>query len=157
LIGIAVAIDMRDYAALTLNNRGALSKLGETPFYLGYDLAMRQAAKEIRDGGMTDVVAFVCDSHETYSKRMLSVHEELQMSNPDLPIGSLTYAKDIDMCQLQAADLIIYELRKEVERLWRRPDKATRTELKSLQDSLNIGALFICQKACLQDFLDGVE
>jgi hypothetical protein len=118
--GLVEAIDLREYNALA-GIPANKEMFGGTPYYLCYHLAMRRAISAVKeleesDPASSAIVAFVCDGHEAYSEHMKTVHEDFRRADPadSRLIGSFTYDDDKQLIALQAADALVYEVRKDL-------------------------------------------
>lgn len=96
----------------------ARAVLGNDPYRLAYALAMMQGAwamKQLHKGGKVDeCVSFVCDEHEQYGAY---AHEEfckLKEKNPRAAyyLGTYSSGDDRDSPALQAADAVVFEIRR---------------------------------------------
>jgi hypothetical protein len=105
----------------------AKSILGDTPYRLAYDLAMIQCAwvmknleKNIAFGTQPwnkvprPHVSFVCDEHEKHSPQANDAYLHLKNTNQNAAqyMASYTYADEKQFPVLQAADAIVYEVRR---------------------------------------------
>jgi hypothetical protein len=129
IIGLPVEYDPRNFLALfgvgvvqtdfydVIKNPAALAILGKSPYRLAYDMAMVQAAwamKELGDGEPIHCVSFVCDEDEEHIDTAPISYRSLKQANPVAAQYMCTFstADEKQCAPLQAADLVIYEIRK---------------------------------------------
>jgi hypothetical protein len=129
IIGHPVEYDPRCFLALfgvgvvqndfydIIKKPDAKAILGASPFRLAYDMAMVQAAwamKELGDGEPAHCVSFVCDEDEEHASTAPIAYCALKKSNPIAAQYMCTFsiADEKQCAPLQAADLVIYEVRK---------------------------------------------
>ena len=128
IIGLPVEYDRRNFLALfgvgvvqkdfydVAKNPAAKAVLGESPFRLAYDMAMVQAAwamKELGDGPIY-CVSYVCDEDEEHADIAPVAYRALKNANPIAAqyMCSFSTADEKQCAPLQAADAVIYEIRK---------------------------------------------
>jgi hypothetical protein len=129
IIGFPVEYDSRNFLALfgvgvvqsdfydVIKDPGARAILGESPHRLAYDMAMVQAAwamKELRDGEPAHCVSFVCDEDEEHAAIAPVAYRALKKTNPIAAQYMCTFstADEKQCAPLQAADAVVYEIRK---------------------------------------------
>jgi hypothetical protein len=129
IIGFPVEYDSRNFLALfgvevvqkdfydVIKNPNARAVLGENPYRLAYELGMVQAAwtmKELGGGEPKHCVSFVCDEDEEHAETAPVAYRALKKSNPIASQYMCTFSTaDEKLCApLQAADAVIYEIRK---------------------------------------------
>jgi hypothetical protein len=110
-----------------IKDPNAKSILGTTPYRLAYDLAMIQCAwvmndleKKIADGKQPwnraprPHISFVCDEHEVHSLEANKSYLNMKTTNPNAAkyMASYSYADEKTLPVLQAADAIVYEVRR---------------------------------------------
>jgi hypothetical protein len=72
-------------------------------------------------------------------------------------IGSLTYDDDKRLIGLQAADALVYEVRKDLLDQMINPNSAERPELARLKTNHTMYFIGLCGKPCLEDFLRSLK
>jgi hypothetical protein len=129
IIGNPVEYDLRNFLALfgvgvvqndfydIIKNPVARAVLGASPFRLAYDMAMVQAAwamNELGEGSPMHCVSFVCDEDEEHADSAPAAYRALKQANPIAAeyMCSFSTADEKQCAPLQAADLVIYEIRK---------------------------------------------
>lgn len=129
IIGFPVPHDNRNFLALfgvgvvqkdfyeVIKDPNALAVLGDDPYRLAYEMAMVQAAwamKELGGGEPKHCVAFVCDEDEEHAETAPIAYCALKKGNPVAAqyMGTYSTADEKGCAPLQAADLVIYEIRK---------------------------------------------
>jgi hypothetical protein len=110
------AIVQKDFYDLIKQSK-AKAILGETPYRLGYDLAMIQAAwaiKHLDKRRSKHGVSFVCDEVEEHADTAPMAFLELKRKNREAAqyMGTFSMADEKRCAPLQAADAVIYEVRK---------------------------------------------
>ena len=111
-----VAVVQRDFYGL-IKNPEARAVLGPSPYRLAYDLAMIQAAwvmKQFCKGKRNHCVSYICDQDEEHSALAPSAYRDLVKKNPQAARYMCSYSmEDEKTCSpVQAADAVIYEIRK---------------------------------------------
>jgi Protein of unknown function (DUF3800) len=129
IIGFPVEYDERNFLALfgagvvqndfydVIKEPTARAVLGDSPYRLAYDLGMVQAAwamKELSDGTPKHCVSFVCDEDEEHVDTAPCAYRALKKANPVAAQYMCTFSTaDEKLCApLQAADAVVYEIRK---------------------------------------------
>jgi hypothetical protein len=104
----------KDFYGLLKSDPKAEAVLGRDPFRLTYSLAMIQCAWAMKQIGTGDFVSFVCDEHEQYSPLAASEYPSLKANNPEAAqyMATFSYSDEKNGAPLQAADLLVYELRR---------------------------------------------
>jgi hypothetical protein len=92
----------------------ARSVLGENPYRLAYDLAFVASAWLMKQLGEEWGVSIVCDEHETYSPLAPEAYFKLKATNPEAAKYLLSFSSmdDKKCAPLQAADAVVYEVRR---------------------------------------------
>jgi len=115
LFGAAVV--QKDFYDLSKNPK-ARSVLGNSPYRLAYDLAMIQAAwcmKQLeKDTRRLDCVSYICDQDEEHHDIAPAAYLDLRRKNRIAGKYMCTYsmADEKKCAPLQAADAVVYEIRK---------------------------------------------
>jgi hypothetical protein len=115
LCGLAIQQD--DFYEV-IKDAKARAILGNDPYRLAYALAMMQGAwamRQLHKRGKTDeCVSFVRDSHEQYGPYARNEFLKLKEKNATAAhyMGSYTSADDRDSPALQAADAVVFEIRR---------------------------------------------
>jgi hypothetical protein len=129
IIGLPVPYDPRNFLALfgvgvvqkdfydVIKNPDARAVLGDNPWRLAYEMAMVQAAwamKELGEGEPKHCVSFVCDEDEEHAETAPLAYRALKKGSPIAAQYMCTFSPaDEKRCApLQAADAVIYEIRK---------------------------------------------
>ncbi len=129
IIGFPVEYDSRNFLCLfgvgvvqkdfydVIKNPDAHAVLGDNPYRLAYDMAMVQAAwamKELGGGEPAHCVSFVCDEDEEHVDTAPVAYRALKKANPIAAQYMCTFstADEKQCAPLQAADAVIYEIRK---------------------------------------------
>jgi hypothetical protein len=129
LIGSPVKFDDRAFFALygtaivqkdfydLISQPKAKAVLGESPYRLAYDMAMIQAAwamKHLDKNRNKHGVSFVCDEHEENADTAPVAYLSLKKTNREAAryMGTFSMADEKRCAPLQAADAVIYEVRK---------------------------------------------
>lgn len=129
IIGFPVKYDARNFLALfgvgviqkdfydVIKKPSARAVLGDSPYRLAYQLAMIQAAwtmKELGDGEPKHCVSFVCDEDEEHAEVAPVAYRALKNANPIAAQYMCTFstADEKKCAPLQAADAVVYEIRK---------------------------------------------
>jgi len=115
-----------------IQDTNARAILGDNPYRLAYDFAMircaramKQLEKEIKKqkenvafGSWRDRVSFVCDENEQYSRRADEAFRNLKLTNPNAAqyMGTFESADDKKVGVLQAADAVVFEIRRVLNR-----------------------------------------
>lgn len=103
--------------------------LGDNPYRLAYDFAIIQCAwmmkqleqdvKTAREntafgGWLRDIVSYVCDEHQQYSRRTAQAYANLKAANPVAAqyMGTFESKDDKEIQVLQAADAVAFEIRR---------------------------------------------
>jgi hypothetical protein len=91
----------------------AKSILGDSPYWFAYCAAMIKAA-DVMKRSTGERAAFVCDEDEEHSAVAPTVYAALKSKNPNAAkyMGSFTSLSDLCSGSLQAADALVYEVRR---------------------------------------------
>jgi hypothetical protein len=126
VVGHGITIVQEDFYEV-IKDPAAKAILGDTPYRLAYDLAMIQCAwvmndleKKIAFGKQPwnkvprPHVSFVCDEHEIHSPKANEAYLHLKKTNPNAAkyMASYTFADEKSLPVLQAADAVVYEVRR---------------------------------------------
>lgn len=111
------AVGQKDFYDLSKTSK-AKAVLGDSPYRLAYDLAMIQAAWSMKqlekDTQRRDCVSFVCDQDEEHCDIAPAAYLALKRKNRIAQKYMCTYsmADEKQCAPLQAADAVVYEVRK---------------------------------------------
>jgi hypothetical protein len=111
------AVVQKDFYDL-IKNPKAKAVLGGSPYRLAYDLAMLQAAwamKQLeKDTRRADCVSYICDQDEEHSEIAPVAYLDLVRKNRNAAkyMCSYSMADEKQCAPLQAADAVVYEIRK---------------------------------------------
>jgi hypothetical protein len=114
------AVVQKDFYDL-IKNPKAKAVLGSNPYRLAYDLAMVQAAWAMKQlekyTKRTDCVSYVCDQDEEHSESAPIAYLDLVRRNPKAAkyMCSYSMADEKKCAPLQAADAVVYEIRKVIK------------------------------------------
>jgi hypothetical protein len=111
-----VAVGQKDFYEVIAKPE-ACAVLGKNPYRLTYDLAMIYAAwamKQVGEGEPSHCASFVCDEDREHVEIAPAAYHDLKKANPVAAQYMCTFstADDKQCNPLQAADLVIYEIRK---------------------------------------------
>jgi hypothetical protein len=129
IIGHPVQYDPRVFFALygtavlqddfydIIKDSNARAILGNNPYWVAYVLAMAQAAwamQELGEGKPDHCAAFVCDEDEEHAETAPIAYGALKKANPIAAryMGTYSTADEKGCAPLQAADAIVYGIRK---------------------------------------------
>jgi Protein of unknown function (DUF3800) len=152
-VGIGVPVDEFNAVANTTEKR---DKFGGTPYYLCGHLAimsiMHAIVTEVRS---KELVAFIFDQQYEYEAEMKRVTSELgkKPSPYTAQLGSTDFADKKKYIQLQVADLLVYEVRKDYEIRLTKPDVPDREALRFLKEHRKISRISLCGTECLEWYL----
>lgn len=109
-----VGVVQEEFYEIVNGNPTARAILGESPYRLAYDFAMIQCAWAMKEVGVGDRVAFVCDAHAEHSQFAGEGYRNLKKTNPNAAshMASFSFMDDKVCEQLQAADASVYEVRR---------------------------------------------
>jgi len=117
LVLFGTAVVQKDFYDL-IKNPEAKAVLGNSPYGLAYHLAMIQAAwamKQLeKDTQRTDCLSYICDQDEEHNETAPIAYLDLVRKNPKAAkyMCSYSMADEKRCCPLQAADAVVYEIRK---------------------------------------------
>jgi hypothetical protein len=126
VVGHGVTVNQKDFFD-AIKDPAAKAVLTDSPYRLAYDLAMIQCAwmmktlqKDLSETSRFGTriknphVSFVCDEHEKHSPLANVAYRELKRSNPEAEryMASYSYADEKKLPVLQAADAIVYVVRR---------------------------------------------
>jgi hypothetical protein len=91
--------------------------LGDSPYWFAYQTAMIEAAFAMKKINTGDHVAFICDEDEEHSPIAYDVYLGLKQKNPNAAryMGHFSTASDHTCAPLQAADAVVYEVRRTLQ------------------------------------------
>jgi hypothetical protein len=133
LIGNPVKYDDRSFFALfgtavvqkdfyeLIKKPKARAVLGKSPYRLTYDLAMIHTAwamKQLsKDTKRTDCASYICDQDQEHSEIAPIAYRDLVRNNPTAAkyMCSFSMADEKQCAPLQAADTVVYEVRKAIK------------------------------------------
>ena len=131
----------------------ARSVLGKSPFFLAYHLAMIQCAWAMKSMNenrpdLFDHVSFVCDECEEHSEESYAAYRELKIRNPKAAVFMGAYGTDDEKnCEpLQAADAVIYEIRRAFHIALGQRKEAIRQQFKILSGKHVVFLMQNCAK-----------
>jgi Protein of unknown function (DUF3800) len=151
-IGIPVAL-FREVA----DTPERLEKFGGTPYYLCGHTAVLEMLKAVKYVLRSkDIVTFTFDRQQEHEKEMKKVHAHLQTKECEFhsQVGSIKFEDKKLFIPLQAADTLVYESRKYLERLLADPAVRPRPELQRLMDEGKIFQISLTDKAFLEFYLN---
>jgi len=137
LFGTAVV--QKDFYEL-IRKPKARAVLGDSPYRLAYDLAMIQAAWSMKqlekDTGRLDCVSYVCDQDEEHRDIAQPAYLELRRKNRNAGkyMCSYSMADEKRCAPLQAADAVVYEVRKVLKYQFRDWEKILREQFRMFAD-----------------------
>ena len=139
LTGVGV-IQKEFYEAIQDDRAKAI--LGDTPYRLAYDLAMVQCAWAMKELGTGDNVAFVVDEHAEHSPQVRQDFDKLKTANPIAAkyLGTMSTEDDKTNPAIQAADAVIFEIRRALNLSLGNWKGQLRKQFSTLTDS---GAMFL--------------
>lgn len=151
VIAFGVGVIQGDFYEVTRDVR-AKSVLGASPYWLAYSLAMIQCAWAMKELGTGDHVAFVCDLCEEHSAVAPDVYQHLIKTNQEAAryMGLYGMADEKKCEPLQAADAVIYEIRKLLNLTYTQREDEIRKQFKILADTR---VMFIMQTAKKEQLL----
>ena len=133
--------------------------LGKDPYRLAYDLAMILCAASMRNmetkGGPRERVSFVCDETEQYGKTAERAYASLKEKNPRAGAYMATYTKgdEKDIDPLQAADAVVYEIRRVLQLALGQRKGPLREQFKMLNDAKAVFAIADVKKQGLMEMV----
>ena len=137
LFGVGIAQD--DFYSL-IQDANARAILGTSPYRLAYDLAIIACAAAMKKIGTGDRVSFVCDENEQYSPLAQEAYASLKSTNPQAEAYMASYSSvdEKDCAPVQAADAVVYEIRRYLQiSLGQRPG-ILRKQFRTLQSDVAI-------------------
>ena len=135
--------------------------LGEEPYLIAYQVLLSKIGLMVKEfneaqgeGYQRHMVAFIFDMNEEMKYRVLTQYDRFQAANPESStwMASLTFADDKKVLELQAADNLAFEIRKDCfNRLFdrERPERKALTRLKR-----KIGTIFDLDRRSLKGLVD---
>ena len=116
--------------------------LGNSPFFLAYHLCMIQCAwtmKEAHEGAkhIHNSVAFICDECEEHEEEAHEAYRQLKATNPKAAeyLGSYSTLDEKECNPLQAADAVIYEIRKALHLALKQREGTLRDHFRIMSDT----------------------
>jgi hypothetical protein len=111
-LGYGIGVVQDDFYEV-IKDPYAKSILGKSPYWFAYCASMIEAA-DVMKRTKRDYVAFVCDEDQEHSPIAKDVYDELKKKNPNAAkyMGSFTSLSDLRSGSLQAADALVYEVRR---------------------------------------------
>jgi hypothetical protein len=122
-----IGVIQKDFYEVIESDSKAKTILGDSPYFLGYHLAMIQCAWAMKQLELEqqaklplwqkvnrDYIAFFCDESEKYSPLSHSAYAQLKKNNPNAAdfMGSYSEGNEKRYPILQAADAAIFEVRR---------------------------------------------
>ena len=152
LTATGIGIVQEDFYDVIKDNY-ARSILGNSPYRFAYDLAMIQCAWSMKELGTGDHVSFICDECEEHSSLAYEAYLNLKNTNPNAAKYMGTYSsEDEKKCDsLQAADAVIFEIRRVLNLALRQRKGALRKQFSILAGAKNV---FIIQHAKREHLLN---
>jgi hypothetical protein len=154
--GITIGIPLQIFKSIA-NTPEKLDKFGGTPYFLCAHVAILRLLKEQKDTLLSkELIAFVFDRQPQFDAETLKVHAHLQSPESEhrSRVGSLTFDDKRRFIPLQVADTLVFESRKYLEKLIASPDTKPRPELQRLMDEGKIFEITLCEKECLEWYLE---
>jgi hypothetical protein len=167
VVGHGINVVQDDFYEV-IRSQTAKQILGDTPFKLGYDLAMIQCAWIMKDlerelSKATQPwnkvkrphVSFVCDANEAHSPLANAAYLKLKQGNPEAAqyMASYTYSDEKLFPVLQAADAVVYEVRRSSKLSLGLGAGPWRTQFKLLDKGKRMALIQIANKENLQNIV----
>lgn len=118
IFGVGNALIKADFEKIIGENEKALHLFGTDPYFVCLQVCLTRMVKKLRDDNGPIAgkhwVKPIFDSHEKVSGMAKIVYDKFRQKNPDVSavLLPLDYQSDIETPALQAADLLVYEVRK---------------------------------------------
>ncbi len=114
--------------------------LGRDPYRLAYDFAFIEGAWIMKEMGEGWGIHYICDEHEIYSPLAPEAYRSLKERNPNAADRMLSFTSidEKDCAPVQAADAVIYEIRRALNFQHKVPGlsgNAIRPQFKVLSDA----------------------
>ena len=144
LVGIGAGIVKADYQRLVVDS-GFLKEVGlsepwwKHPYLLVFQQLVLEAVLGAKSLPTSDRITFIFEQQDTYAFRCKKVFAD--MSDPRIwpradRLGSPQFIAKADCTPLQAADLLVYELRKRLDHQLKEPHRPTRPRMERLRRNL---------------------
>ncbi|MGB8476116.1 MAG: hypothetical protein WCE61_18710 [Candidatus Acidiferrum sp.] len=168
VVGHGINVVQDDFYEVT-KDPAAKAVLGDTPYKLAYDLAMVQCAWIMKDLERKTAaaiqpwnrvprphVSFVCDEHETHSPSASVAYLKLKEGNPEAAqyMASYSYADEKLFPVLQAADAMVYEVRRSAKLSLGIRTGEWREQFRILDRCKRIGLIQIANRESLQNVVN---
>jgi hypothetical protein len=141
--------------------------LGDSPYRLAYDLAMVQCAWKMKqveaatsgekrrhfsESSSRVHVSFVCDKHEEHTQYAREAFRALKAANPEAATYFATFSSedDKDAEVLQAADAVVFEVRRALNLELGMYPGALREQFKILAEPHKVGLITHCNRTNLE-------
>lgn len=167
LVGHGISVIQDDFFEV-IKDSHSKQILGDTPYKLGYDLAMIQCAWIMKDlekklraktqpwnKVSRPYVSFVCDEHEIHSPLANDAYLKLKHGNPEAAqyMASYTYSDEKLLPVLQAADAVVYEIRRSARLAMGIGTGAWRKQFKILDRNNRMGLIQTANKENMQNIV----
>jgi uncharacterized protein DUF3800 len=135
-----------------ISDAKARAVLGDDPYRLAYALAMMQGAWAMKQlhkrGKLDECVSFVCDSHEQYGPYAYDEFMKLKEKNPNAAhyMGTYTSGDDKDSPALQAADAVVFEIRRSLHISLGQWKESLRAQFKLVTERHNMFLIQHCNR-----------
>lgn len=156
--GLAIGVPLKDFREVA-NTPERLDKFGGTPYYLAGHIAMLAMLKAEKDVlHSKELMPFIFDRQREYQAEMQRVHDSLDSPACEVhsQVGGITFDNKKRFIPLQVADTLVFEARKYLERKLDNPEAMPRPELQRLMDEGKIFQISLCDKACLEWYIDHI-
>jgi len=142
MYGWGVNVFVQDFHSILQSEPRVRGMLGEEPYLIAYQVLLSKIGLMVKEfneaqgeGYQRHMVAFIFDMNEEMKYRVLTQYDRFQAANPESStwMASLTFADDKKVLELQAADNLAFEIRKDCfNRLFdrERPERKALTRLK---------------------------
>jgi hypothetical protein len=142
MIAFGVGIVQKDFYDI-IREPNARAILGRDPYRLAYDFAMIQCAWAMSHLSTGDNVAFVCDEHEKYGPVAPEAYRALKLNNPiaEKYLGSFSVSDDRRCEPLQAADAVVFEIRRALKLSLKEAQGTLRRQFSILSDNRKMFAI----------------
>jgi hypothetical protein len=154
--GLAMGIPIQTFREVA-NTPERLEKFGGTPYYLcGHTAMLRMLKAEKYAINSKELMAFIFDRQPEFDAEMLKVHAHMATPQCEFysQVGSIAFEDKRRFIPLQVADTLAYEVRKDFERKMVDPNAGERPEFKRLKETGKIFEITLCEKTCLQHYLN---
>jgi len=150
LIVFGVGIVQKDFYDI-IQDPNAQTILGRDPYRLAYDFAMIQCAWAMSELNTGDAVAFVSDEHEKHSPLASEAYRALKLHNhvAERYLGSFSVSDDRKCEPLQAADAVVFEIRKALRLSLKEAQGTLRRQFNILSDTRKVFVIQYANRANL--------